>query len=422
MQQKRIDIIGSGISALATALVLSTDRPELQIRIYGNFKSPHLLSTYRYRAGNLEFSADVGGHYFHYENYPRIFKLLPKLKAEVNVVEKKAAVALDTTGNKIELIPAPLQKNLDKLTNNFDDLKAKLKDFKTDTNELRAARSIGQYYLSAYGEDLYNLFFKPYNQKAFDNRNLFAISLDNFTRAIYTDKLNYNRKFIYPKTGGIQTLYNQMIIALGNCKNITFYDCQVTSIDYQTHKINNMYELGDYLISTIPLNDLTSTITTADGSPFGRANFDVTPSIVVNVGVKNNSKLISEGWNWIYYPQTLPDLFRIGNYSSSGKMAPEGYSSLYMEYTSTAFKVGTLNVSKIEQDLLRTGWISDTRDLKLAQPILVARNHPLFTPRYAEVAEQLAKLGIGLVGRYATQSWGTIHQAFLEAEELAKIL
>ena len=101
MSQKRIAIIGAGISGLGCAYALR-QHPEFEITLYesGDHIGGHSNTvdfTYNINGNNVTHGVDTGFLVFNRKTYPRLVRLFEEIKAPVAPSEMSFSVSIDVS-------------------------------------------------------------------------------------------------------------------------------------------------------------------------------------------------------------------------------------------------------------------------------------------------------------------------------------
>ena len=405
----KICILGAGVSGLSSALMLLRKYQDVDITIisYGDIEQSTQTATNVYKTKDGIFQGDIGGHFFHFKNYPGIFDLLPEAQEKFSFHKKKALVKIK--GVEVE---APIQKNYV----NVPDEKwvSKVREELSKTKVVDDHKNLGTMLKSKFGKTLFTDFFKKYNSKMYNTDKFTELFVTKQEMIINTDvnKDMYNADFIYPKNGGIYILARMLLDEVKKYKNVKFIKDQVIKVNkYKkeviTYCCKRRYSY-DYLISSIPLKNLHYLLGSKD-----RISFNSSKGLVINLGVKSNSK--NRSINWEYYPNDDKYIYRVGSYSTvCQEMAPHSYSSIYVEA-----KPNVRNLKDPEKHILdfliAEKWIDDG-DISYIDFINLPINYPFSSAEIVEFIGKLNKSGIYPIGRNGTWNWKSMHNSFIDAE------
>lgn len=431
---KSIVIIGGGISGLSAALIFGNKMPDAKITIIEpNELSKGHTATRVYQTGVGMFMGDIGGHFFHHDNFPQIFDLLPGIEQDV-IFHKKTAI-VKVMGEELS---APLQATYAGHSNSeFKDLVAK--DLAAADQSDNSA-NLFDMLMNRYGPTLFEKFFAGYNSKMYnldspyDMKNI-PISTQEKTINTAIGKKMYNADFFYPKSGGINTLTLRILDEIKKNPNIEFIKGKVKSITtvdssmgdsseklvYYTTSPNNpmSYIPADYIVNTSSLKLVEDWY---DRAPKAFSVLKHSKGLVINVGVKANQH--NTHVNWGYYPDE-DFVYRAGSYSSVCKsLAPEGYSSLYIEIKQIAETTFTEDeiTGLVKNFLVRNGWMDVNEEPLYYDFISIPNNYPFYHPNNDEYIELLEGHNIYSVGRWATWKWKSMHNSFIDAEKAVEAI
>jgi protoporphyrinogen oxidase len=239
-------------------------------------------------------------------------------------------------------------------------------------------------------------------------------------------QFGYNARFWYPKKGGIA----QVPLSLAeNISNI-HTDCKVTEINLVKKEIkiaSGEQEKFDYLISTLPLPEISSLIQQIPSdvnSAFKKLRWNSIFNLNLGMEIKNDSNK-----HWIYFPQKELCFFRVGfphNFSSS--LTPQGAGSLYTEVSYSKEKPINKNniVSSIKKDLEKIGVLSigdrilveDINDIEYGYPIYDKN----YAPARRKIINFLLKHGIIACGRYGSWRYMTVEDTLWDGKEAASLI
>jgi protoporphyrinogen oxidase len=339
--RKKIIVIGGGISGLIAAYTLNAPLFE---------KNPYpggLLASYCFdpdtnnklwsdeRKDEFAFFEIGGGHWlWGLRDYPAVNSILSKFTSFKTYVRRSYVYLTDLS----LFIPYPLQYHLRFLPRDIRDsaLEELISNRKKYANTLSESShdniSFGSFLKNIFGETLYELFFKPYNEmytaglldKVLPPRK---IKLPNDMTSIVKGahdnlyhEIGYNAVFFYPEIGLGPLMWHL-------CNGLKcFLKSEVTDIDYvkKMLTINNKNCVKyDILIAAIPLNHLTELLNVESKS----IQDPYTSVITINV-IAEKGRNAPKDAHWIYMSRTKTLFHRIGYYSNVDPMfLPKKYRS-----------------------------------------------------------------------------------------------
>jgi protoporphyrinogen oxidase len=310
----RIIIIGAGPTGIGAALRLQElEYPEWHI--YEKTAGPGGLS------GSLTdaqgFTWDFGGHIL-FPTFSRINSLLQKLGVEFfHLHERRAFIRIQK-----HLVPYPFQ-------NHIDYLPSTLRPEPTSgCHPSPPPENFFQWLTATFGHSLGELFFFPYNRKVW-NFPLEEMSFHWVTKRISPpgegagQQWGPNYTFLYPRRGGMGGLFRQL--ATGFTSHLT-YNCEITDIDLdsrQLHTACGHQDSFDFLISTIPLTELTGRILRKIPDRVRKAGAGLHWNSCVVTGTAFRQPT-TDSFDWTYYPEPDYPFYRVtalSNYAES--LVPE---------------------------------------------------------------------------------------------------
>ena len=304
-----------------------------------------------------------------------------------------------------------------------------------------------------FGEGIARHFMIPYNAK------LWGVSADEITSkwcqrfvprpqldsivagavGCHQGGMGYNATFLYPKRGGIQTVA-QKLADLGGRDHIKLnssvvqVDPQRRELTVETHNAAGDLASVPYpsretyayerLINTMPLPDLIDRcVDVPDAVLRARQQLRATEVIYLNVGVKGP---LGQPDHWIYVPEEEWPMYRVGSFTNAmPSMAPEGYSSLYIELSDRERSVEEIT-PKVIEGLIAMGLIEHEDAIEFIETRRIPHAYVIYDERYAEAREiihqWLDQVDILSVGRYGDWNYSSMEDALLDGKRAAKWL
>ncbi|PKN03621.1 hypothetical protein CVU75_01375 [Candidatus Dependentiae bacterium HGW-Dependentiae-1] len=288
------------------------------------------------------FTFDYTGHLLHC-NDPYISSLLQTLSTKLPLTKAQRSSHIYSYDT---LTPYPYQQQLYGLppTVIADCIEGFVARKKKDN-----PRSFIAWVNAHFGAGFGAHFFFPYQQKllAYELEKVTASWTGRFVPSTSLRKLiegavaplapinvGYNAQFLYPTAGGI----DQLITALTHSLTLApITHNTVEHIDIAHKKItftSGKTESYDTLISTMPLNQLLSAITSTETPTIKRLK-QAAPKLHCNSVINVNlaiAREITPRTHWIYYPEKRYPFYRIGfPHLLTPSMSPTGKSSLSIE-------------------------------------------------------------------------------------------
>jgi len=229
--------------------------------------------------------------------------------------------------------------------------------------------------------------------------------------------LGYNASFHYPVKGGIESLITGLAETVGGIH--TNHGVKKIIPDSRT-VITSQGEQAQYdvLVSTQPINQLILTIENLPETVKKAANDLTRVSILnVNLGVKGNI-----GYkHWVYVPEESFIFHRIGfPHNFSDYMAPNGYSSIYIEISYDPIKGidRARTEEKTIEGLLKMG-ILQAPDTVVAKKVLdIPYGYVVFDRKRTDALKTingyLNEKRIYSIGRFGSWHYTSMEDAFME--------
>jgi len=318
--KKKISIIGAGISGLSAARLLS---PTAEVELLDKADKVGGLIKCDYVAGNLFHK--VGGHVFNSKNKEVFDWFWAPFDIENEFLKTKRKAKILYNG---KLIGYPLENHLFEFGKDLvTKVVSELIDIqKNNTTQPLEYDNFEAFLKANFGETLYHLYFKPYNQKIW-NTDLSKVALEWLEgklpmpniREIFINNILKEEEsemvhatFYYPKSGGSQFIANRLSEGLHIKTGVT-----VNSIEKKNGKfLINQEASADTIVYTADVRELANILKT-DDKDLQAALQDVTT-------LKSNgtSNLFCEcddnDLSWLYIPEDFTKAHRIiytGNFS-----------------------------------------------------------------------------------------------------------
>lgn len=292
-----------------------------------------------------------------------------------------------------------------------------------------------------FGEGIARHFMIPYNAK------LWGVSADEITSrwcqrfvprpdlssiiagavGCHQGGMGYNATFLYPRSGGIQTvaekladlggreqiLLNTPLVSLDvHQKLLTYIDPKTRSKQQRTYR---------RLVNTMPLPDLIDLCNEAPAEVrAARQRLRATEVIYLNVGVKGS---LGQPDHWVYVPEERWPMYRVGSFSNAmPTMAPEGHSSLYIELSDRSRPVEQL-IPEVISGLIEMGMIESADAVCLLEARRIPHAYVIYDEHYEEAREilhqWLSQVDILSVGRYGDWNYSSMEDALIDGRQAA---
>ncbi len=369
----KVLILGGGITGVTIAKKMGEGT------ILEKEKAGGFLRSYKLNG----FTFDTGGHLFHFKKKENRI-LFERLMGENSLkLRRKSFVYIMG-----KMVPYPFQANFYPLSQRVK--MECLRDFLNVAHgEKKRAKNFREWLLGTFGEAMCRYFFFPYNRK------FWGIDLEKITsewakwaipkpsveevirgaRGNTVEGLGYNPSFYYPENGGAYSFFKKYSEGVEIIEGVEINIIETDEKKVNTNKGRFQY---DVLFSTIPLVEFTKLIREKDDVIKLASALLIANSVTVfNIGFEGK---IPE-CHWIYFPEEKFPFFRLGFYSNfSEKMAPEGFHSLYLEFSGSERKEAELTEAL---DMLNSEGIIKGK-MVLYQKIFIPHAYPIPT-REAEL-------------------------------------
>ena len=305
----------------------------------------------------------------------------------------------------------------------------------------RSPVNFKEFILRHLGSGFARHFMLPYNQKLWtvDAETLSADWCGRFVpkpslREVIegalghgSDSAGYNANFLYPRSGGIESLVRALHSTL---RGEILLETQPVSIDWKSKKVKlSNGQTLEYrgLISSIPLPKLIDCLAKGEqGVPpeveKAASSLRATTVTYVNVGVSSPNR---QPWHWVYLPEPKFKTYRIGSPSAvSPRLSPPGTSSFYVEYSHR----GELSKAECEQfareDLLQAELIHRKEDVLFTHAREISQAYVLYDHAYGPATDTLFKFlkqsKIDVAGRYGKWEYSSMEDAILSGKACAE--
>lgn len=296
--------------------------------------------------------------------------------------------------------------------------------------------------LQNFGTGFGKHFFFPYQSKIFsyDIKKLSAswtgrfvpnTSLQELISGAIKDRpddmIGYNAQFFYPKTGGIQFWVDKLAKKINN-KICTNFSVESVDVVNKIVKFSNGHqEPFKFLITTIPLDYLLNNIKEPANSTLYKASPNLVCNSVINFNLGINRPNLTDK-HWVYFPEKKYPHYRLGfPHNFSNKMAPDGCSSIYGEFSyinKSSNSIDTLlkKAIKSTQELfhINNSEIVTKKIIKIQHAYVIYNNWR--DNNVLKILKQLEQNQIYSVGRYGQWKYSSMQEAVLDGKQIAESL
>ena len=411
---KTIAIIGAGVSGLTVAHLLK-DRHH--VTVYEKEDRAGGLIRCKRVAGSLYHLC--GGHVFNTKREDVLDFFWSKFDKNKEFIkaDRNSAVYFSES----QIIPYPIENHAYLFTPKL--LQSFIKDLLTITKQNGSTpQNFEDFLKKQFGETLYQLYFKPYNEKVW-RCDLKEVSLDwlegklpmpTVQEIIYNnihqvkEKQFVHSTFYYEKNGGSQFLANRLAEGI-NIK----YNSPVTKIETQQNK----WKINDYLYDNVVfcgnIKDLPQILQSGVDLSTYQQQIDAlkyhgTTSVFCEID--------ANPYSWIYLPSSAHQSHRIictGNFAQSNNA--EGKMTATIEFTDEISKEDIIsNLSKMPYN----PQYLDHHYNRYTYPIQDSNTREMIN----ELKKHLIHRGFYITGRFADWEYYNMDAAMGAAMDLCQLL
>jgi protoporphyrinogen oxidase len=406
-------IVGAGMAGIGAGLALRESRHDFLL-LEAEDGPGGLLRTDEF-AG---FRFDRTGHFLHFKR-EQLSSRLERITVPLDCIERQSAVVV---GDKV--VPYPIQYNLWALgSRSVAD--AAVDEVLAHGEDVEVPGSLAALLLTSWGETLYELFFRPYNEKLW-GRRLEDLPADCVGGYLPTTDVElaaqgalgpttyggYNATFFYPSGGRMGDVAEALAAPLADQ---TLCERSVAAIDLSSRVVETAdgetypYELA---ISTLPLDQL---LVLAGERPAPEL-FEASEILNVRVGFRGAMRVPLQ---WIYVADAEFPFHRIGFPSNVNPLTcPPGCASLSIEYTYPRDDVplsGEPIASSAVEYLEQLGLVDVEEILTVSEhllsPAYVVHRSP-GRPEFDAIRDLLAEGNVSVAGRFGTWDYFSIEESF----------
>jgi protoporphyrinogen oxidase len=290
-----------------------------------------------------------------------------------------------------------------------------------------------------FGDGVAKHFMHPYNEKLYQTKasNMTTdwcgpfVPMPNLSDVISgalgtnDGTFGYNATFLYPCTGGIQTLSAAMARGMKGVRLKT----SVTRVDWRKKKatLSNGEEISyANMVSSIPLPQLLKVMSPLPPAiARAAAKLRYASILCLNIGVKRPK--ISDK-SWIYFPEGDYPFYRVGfpmNFTPC--VVPKGCSSMYVEVPAKRWKAAKSDAAllrDVRRGLERAHILKKSDILPVVQFLPIKYAYVIYdknrSPALKAIFAFLADNGIQSIGRYGGWKYSFMEEAILDGRKAAE--
>ncbi len=421
----RVVILGGGLTGISTAFHLR--RPwllvEKEARLGGHARTDETRG----------FHFDKTGHWLHLRD-PYMKQLVNELlPGELVPVARKARIFSHGV-----LTRYPFQGNLDGVPPEV--VSECLIDFVRAHNNPRSsepAQNFEDFCLKKFGAGISRHFMIPYNQKLWGvhpreitaewcSRFVPIPKLEDVIKGAVGDvppEIGYNVSFLYPKSGGIETLTRALVARLAGGEVHLSTPVEKVNLRERTIIIGGDTISWHALVATIPLPELVARLVDAPKEiEDAAAKLRCTAVRYLNVATKSSP---NADFHWIYVPEEKFPFYRVGIYTNAvPAMAPPGRGSLYVELSDRGPMPRVDDIMPdVAQALAAAGAINGADDVLFAEIKELKYAYVVFDDNYYSCVDKLIKYfesnDVYPRGRYGSWIYNAMEDSILAGRDVA---
>ena len=301
-------------------------------------------------------------------------------------------------------------------------------------------RDFAEYCLRYFGAGISRHFMIPYNRK------LWGVDLSEITSAWCSrfvpvpklgdivagavganpPEMGYNVHFLYPRSGGIETMTRALIGRLQGGEVHT--GCALESLDWKRRRVTAGGATMSYraMVATIPLPELLMRMEELPPEIEAAASrLRCTGVRYLNVALRRSP---DADFHWIYVPEQRYPFYRVGIYTNAvPAMAPPGHGSLYVELSDRG-PLPALDavLREVVPGLVAAGAMTSADDLLFAELRELRYAYVVFDHHYYDAVATLMPFLEGARiyprGRYGSWVYNSMEDCILAGREVARLI
>jgi protoporphyrinogen oxidase len=299
------------------------------------------------------------------------------------------------------------------------------------------AKNFEDFCLKKFGAGISRHFMIPYNQKLWGvhpreitaewcSRFVPIPKLEDVIKGAVGDvppEIGYNVSFLYPKTGGIETLTRALVARLQGGEVQLSTPVEKVNLRERTVTIGGEAIPWRAMVATIPLPELVARLSDAPKEIEEAAGkLRCTPVRYLNVATKSSP---NADFHWIYVPEEKFPFYRVGIYTNAvPAMAPPGRGSLYVELSDRGPMPRVEDIMPdVAQALAAAGAINGADDVLFAEIKELKYAYVVFDDNYYSSVDKLIKYfeanDVYPRGRYGSWIYNAMEDSILAGREVA---
>ena len=404
----RIGILGGGLSGIVMAYLLqdkveNIDILEKEIQVGGLCRSFNLK----------DVTFDVGPHIIFSKNQEVLTLMVDMLGDNIVKLRRNNKIYF-----KGKFIKYPFENDLGSLPE--EDKQYCVTRFLKNPYTFQTPTNMQQFFLTTFGEGITYSYLQPYNEKIWKYDPSFmdtqmvervpippASDILRSANGIPTEGYQHQLYFYYPKQGGIQSLVKAFIDKLSQKVRIIPNSAVMNVIKQESTWIvrtPNQIRTYDYLISTIPIPELTDTLAhVPDGVREAVCDLKYNSLYTLAVNVKKDNL---KDYLAVMVPDKDIIFHRVTKLNS---LMPSDILTLLVEVT--YHRGDLINLlsprtlyQRVVSDLIKVGFIDSHEDYISAEVVSTKYAYVIYDLNHQKnmkiIREFYDKLGICLCGRF----------------------
>ncbi|HNK46433.1 MAG TPA: FAD-dependent oxidoreductase [Pseudomonadota bacterium] len=431
---EQVLIVGGGLTGLSTALHLPS---HVRWSLFEKDARPGGHARTECRDG---FYFDKTGHWLHLRD-PGMISLVGELfpggspERELTKVARKARIFSSGV-----LTRYPFQANLFGLPPQvISECLLGFIEALSDPRSAEPAKHFADFCDKRFGKGISRHFMLPYNRKlwgvdpaeitaAWCSRFVPIPKLADVVKGAVGDtppELGYNAHFLYPQTGGIETLVHRIVERLP--KDRLHRGAELEQLELRTKTAQIAGERIPYssLVATLPLPELCRRIVDLPDTLTPWVDkLRCTPVRYLNVATKVPPR---SDYHWLYVPEDRYPFYRVGVYSNAvPSMAPSGCGSFYVELSERGVIDVQALLPQVLDALVTAGILHSKEDLLFADLREIDYAYVVFDDNYypalAALVPFLEANGIYPRGRYGSWTYNSMEDCLMLGRDVAATL
>ncbi len=238
-------------------------------------------------------------------------------------------------------------------------------------------------------------------------------------------KMGYNAHFLYPKTGGIQSVSEALADAVGRGR--IHLNTPIESVDVSARLVvlrGGQKVKYRRLVNTTALPTFVSRLSDVPASvALASSRLRATEVVYFNAGVRGPLGLPD---HWVYVPEDEWPMYRVGSFSNAvPSMAPPGHGSLYIELSDRTTPPEALK-PRIIEGLCKMGFLQSPDQIVFMELRRIPNGYVIYDFDYPTSREAvhtfLKEQGLLSIGRYGDWNYSSMEDALIDGRNAARRL